>query len=50
LEVRLLSPASCFLSRSAWDYTPMSLALLVGLMIASLAAAALAVAYALAHR
>jgi hypothetical protein len=30
-------------------YTPMSLALLVGLTMASLAAAALAVAYALAH-
>jgi hypothetical protein len=49
LEVRLLSPASCFSAGCAGDHTPMSLALLVGLTIASLAAAALTVTYALVH-
>jgi hypothetical protein len=35
-----------FVRRWAWDHTPMSVALLVALTIGSLAAAALAVAYA----
>jgi hypothetical protein len=38
-----------FLRRVDGDHAPMSLALLIGLTMASLAVAALAVAYALAH-
>jgi hypothetical protein len=51
LEVQVLSPASSSFRRCArGDLRGMSLALVFGLTFSSLAAAALTIAYALAHR